>query len=1276
MKTCFNLLSFCLPGALSAALLLATASAPAQMTANWYGTVNTDWNDAGNWDLGVPAEGTNAAISLGTTVDYNAAMVATSFAGLNLQNAGTVLNVNAAGFNLDSGGATGLPLVLGTSTALNLGAAGVLITLNTVNAGSMNLGVNGNNAGASFVIDGGTATFDKLVTVQGTGSRLILKSGTLNCNGNSRVNDTSNDGAQRLVVNGGTANLGNFSVYRSTSSGGLIISNGLVTANNVQIGIGNARSYGQIYGGKLTVSGTMTVHDSVNVSTSTDRRTQFLQRGGEVEVTGVGGLIIANQYAGNASRVGGIYDITAGTLTTEKLTLLRDNTLTNVSARLNGGAATIYLGSGGLEVNLGGNLATATIALTNTTFGAAAAWSSTADIPLNSGTITFKAADRFGAAKDITLYGRLTGSAHLAKTGAGTLTLHATNTCSGNTLVHDGTLVLGATGSLLNSPALSVAAGASFDASAPGGLAVGAGKTVSGSGTVLGAVALGAGTLVPGAVGQAGTLALANGLVATGGGTVRLDLGGDPAGVTETNDLLRITGDLDLTGVTVLQVNPLATLPPAAVYKLVEYTGTLNGGLANFQLAGAAGTLTNWPGAIGLITEVVRGPTNVVWVGNAAANYWDTLVSTNWLNAGVLDKFVTGDAVRFDATGAANPQVSVVGVVAPASVTVDAATDYAFIGAGVISGAGGLTKTNAGTLTILTANDYLGPTLIGQGVVEVSKLAASGAPSGIGAAGSDPANLVFHSTTLRYLGGNASTDRGATLNDTGATIEVASSTNTLTLSGTFAGAGGLTKGGPGTLNLAGNGAYEGVTTLGSGTVQLSTATTAIGTNTIKFAGGTLRLAISGQPVYANALEIAAESSLISAGGNNNILSGLWSGTAALNVSIASGGVLTINRAFEAGFTGTIALGGSAGLFRLNAGGSDPCKGSPYATFDLGTGTAALVNRNGSSYGTLEYFLGALAGGPNTQLRGSENTGAGNTYVIGDKNLNTTFAGSIRNGAGGASAVVSLAKSGTGTLTLTGTNTYGGVTTISNGVLALAEFGSIDGSTNIQITAGTALDVSARADGTLHLGSGRGFSGEGEVRGSVLSGGIISPGGDVVIFSPLTITNTLTLAGSSVVICDLDPFTPTNDVVRVGGTLTYGGTLRLRASGIPTVGQSFKLFDAPAYSGAVATVVSDYDLSFSGLAWDMSQLAVDGTVKVVPLVPAIGQITIADGTLTLAGSQGMPGGSYRVLVSANAALPVAQWVPVATNYFNFDGTFTYSDTVNPAQPVLFYLIASP
>src|SRR5262245_25780214 len=82
---------------LLACLLFFRSTAPAQ-TANWLGSVDTDWNTAGNWDIGVPAEGTNAVIAPGAIVNYTTPMTATSFASVT--NSGT-LTINAAGFNVD-----------------------------------------------------------------------------------------------------------------------------------------------------------------------------------------------------------------------------------------------------------------------------------------------------------------------------------------------------------------------------------------------------------------------------------------------------------------------------------------------------------------------------------------------------------------------------------------------------------------------------------------------------------------------------------------------------------------------------------------------------------------------------------------------------------------------------------------------------------------------------------------------------------------------------------------------------------------------------------------------------------------------------------------------------------------------------------------------------------------------------------------------------------------------------------------------------------------------
>src|SRR5262249_35986638 len=139
---------------------------------------------------------------------------------------------------------------------------------------------------------------------------------------------------------------------------------------------------------------------------------------------------------------------------------------------------------------------------------------------------------------------------------------------------------------------------------------------------------------------------------------------------------------------------------PGSAHPLIQYRGTFNGGLSNLALSGVSGALSNSPAAQTsylVVASAIRTPTNVPWVGNPTANDWDTVNHTNWSNNGTLDYFVSLDAVRFDATGAAHPNVNLVGNVTPSSVVVDAAASYAFSGNGGIAGSGTLTKTNVGT---------------------------------------------------------------------------------------------------------------------------------------------------------------------------------------------------------------------------------------------------------------------------------------------------------------------------------------------------------------------------------------------------------------------------------------------------------------------------------------------------------------------------------------------------------------------------------------------------
>jgi autotransporter-associated beta strand protein len=252
----------------------------------------------------------------------------------------------------------------------------------------------------------------------------------------------------------------------------------------------------------------------------------------------------------------------------------------------------------------------------------------------------------------------------------------------------------------------------------------------------------------------------------------------------------------------------------------------------------------------------------------------------------------------------------------------------------------------------------------------------------------------------------------------------------------------------------------------------------------------------------------------------------------------------------------------------------------------------------------------------------------------------------------------------GLLVLVNTNTYTGPTLVSGGTLLL-NLGSGIAAGRV----GQLGDTTVIVNGTGTLG------GNGIIAGPVTvgAGGTLSAGTSI---GRLTIKNTLELQTGSRAVFEVNVGTTNDQVVGVS-TLTYGGTLVVTNVGaVPFAdGNVFKLFDAANYvAGAVAIQPASPG---TGLAWDTSKLAADGTLRVVPLPPApviASYGTLADGNFSIT-VNGVDGRQYSLLASTNVAAPISAWTLIKSDT-QTGSSIVLTDLGATNHPTRFYLISTP
>lgn len=410
-----------------------------------------------------------------------------------------------------------------------------------------------------------------------------------------------------------------------------------------------------------------------------------------------------------------------------------------------------------------------------------------------------------------------------------------------------------------------------------------------------------------------------------------------------------------------------------------------------------------------------------------------------------------------------------------------------------------------------------------------------------------------------------------------ATLTVTSSSPS-TFTGVLAGGLQLVKAGPSDFTLSGNNTYSGSTTVNEGRLIVQ-HNNALGANT----AGTVVTSTGQVLISGNGLTIAEP---ISIDGNNNTGSGnlgplrnnggdnTWSGEITLDgwsrisnnsgTFVVSGGV-TSPPGDNYGFVVNNSSGivrfednpiildqgdiefHSAGITELNVTGNIWDETRVRWSGRLQTNVANALPADTLVILGVSYNSGASSSPGQLLLNGYDQTIGGLTDLgTATRAVSSTSAATLTisntvdySFDGSITDDISLTKSGSAVQTLTGNNSYTGVTTVAVGTLALVGTGNIDQSSEIAVSGGAVFDVSGRNSGDYAFAGD--LTGSGTVAGSITIGvnADLQPGensGDDV--GTLTITGDATITGNF----DFDINGGSSDQLIVDGAVNAGVTL--------------------------------------------------------------------------------------------------------------------------------------
>ncbi|EAA9334234.1 TPA: autotransporter-associated beta strand repeat-containing protein [Salmonella enterica] len=978
------------------------------------------------------------------------------------------------------------------------------------------------------------------------------------------------------------------------------------------------------YTGGTTISGGTLVASNVEALGSgdvTDNATLELNTGGDFDnnIGGTGSVVKSGDetltLSGANSYTGGT-TISGGTLVATNVEALGTGDITdNATLELNaGGDFTNNIGGTGSVVKSGDK--TLTLSGTNTYRGGTLISDGTLVASnveaLGTGNVTDNATLELSTGGDFA--NNIGGTGSVVKSGDKTLTLSGANSYTGGTTISGGTLVASnvealGSGDITDNATLELNTGGDFDNAISGsGQVVKSGDktlTLSGANSYSGATTISGGTLIATHVNALGTGAIDNRasllLDASGQFTVT-DLTTESGGNTEigagsTLQATTLTQKSDST--LTINLNSNTADPVIHAASQVSLAGTLD-------ITGVGDVLDSDPAS----TDDLDTFTLIASDKTIAGDFEKLTVAG--MDADLAD-FITVDG-RIDDTGKQYELTTALTWYADRD---DAVTDAH--GTFNLTNADGSFAVNTvlenvdATLDPASATGWDGTSLIKQGAGTLILNAENTYTGGTTISGG---TLV--ATNVDALGSGDVTDDATLELNTGGTFDNA-----------ISGSGQVVKSGDDVLTLSGANSYSGGTLISDGTLVASNVE-ALGTGDVTD-DATLELNTGGD--FTN--NIGGTGCVEKSGDDTLTLSGSNTYTGG---TLISGGTLVANDVNALG-TGDVT---DDATLELNTGGD----------FTNNIGGTGRVEKSGDDTLTLSgsntYTGGTLISGGTLVANDVNALGTGDVTDNAALMLNT--GGDFTNNIGGTGRVE---KSGDGTLTLSGGNTYTGGTLISGGTLV---------ATNVDALGSG--DVTDNA--TLELNTGGDFdnaiSGSGQVVKSgdetlTLSGANSYTGGTLISGGTLVASNVEALGTGDVTDNATLELNTGGDFIN-----SIGGTGRVEKSGDETL----TLSGTNSYTGGTlisggTLIATNVDALGSGDVTDNATLELNTGGDFTNNISGSGQVVKSgDETLTLSGANTYTGGttiSGGTLVASNVeALGTGDVTDNATLELNTSGTF--------------------